>query len=519
MGNESSAYSESGSPPRPLSGRSRPLKSLSVDEACALLISLNVHDVSLFEERKVDGADLAEASEEDLEALGIDLRMKRKKLVKKLADLMWSGVPVELIGEDDLAVEYSPNTLTFGTPPRGSPNKRSDFGSPGSGFEFDPIGGIVQLFGGSSPRKKRVAKQRDDSRDGYLIEDLSTKTGVRLEDLMGPCETVDLAGKEITVADMPAIEAMLATNEGLRSLFLDMNNLGDSGINSLLDVLPLRPELQELYLSANGITDKGGKELAWWIRDSECTTLALSENKISDAGAVELAKAVCQSAHVQKIALDANDVGDKGVKCFAKQLKGNETLQMLDLSCARRRGSTLAPRALRAHARRSQPPRGACSASRPPAPNKQTRPLPVASGPILASARMQRSSWRSRGPPTRCEARSLTHATSCCETRRRVRTHAPERPADRMPPAASTSTEHTRWLPDCQPYALGASAGGCASWATGDGRVRRWCAFRCMPSGVIRRFGRRGPKHGPPVTGARHGTARPFAGSLNGQAS
>ncbi|KAM9467857.1 NLR family CARD domain-containing protein 3-like isoform 1-T3 [Clarias gariepinus] len=159
----------------------------------------------------------------------------------------------------------------------------------------------------------------------------------------------------VSVEDCAALTSALISNPShLRHLDLSQNNVGDSGVKCLCDVLEnphckletLRLNecgvsdegcaaltsalisnpsyLRELDLSFNNVGDAGMKYLSPLLENPYCKleTLKLYECDISDEGCAALTSALrLNPSHLRVLNLTNNKVGDSGVKCLATVLE------------------------------------------------------------------------------------------------------------------------------------------------------------------------------------------------------
>src|SRR3989338_8652712 len=111
------------------------------------------------------------------------------------------------------------------------------------------------------------------------------------------------------------------------------DEIGDVGVESLVEALKKNRVIRELNLKGNKIGDVGAKTLARVIRDNTTlTTLNLANNEIGDAGAKELAQALKDNRTLTTLILDNNAIRDAGAKELAQALKDNRTLTTLNLN-------------------------------------------------------------------------------------------------------------------------------------------------------------------------------------------
>ena len=87
------------SAPPPQGGDTRPLASLTVDEVCRLLHSIELGKAAeKFRGSEFNGESLALATDGDLLELGVTPGANRKKLLARVAEWVANGVPAKAIG-------------------------------------------------------------------------------------------------------------------------------------------------------------------------------------------------------------------------------------------------------------------------------------------------------------------------------------------------------------------------------------------------------------------------------------
>jgi Ca2+-binding EF-hand superfamily protein/Ran GTPase-activating protein (RanGAP) involved in mRNA processing and transport len=100
------------------------------------------------------------------------------------------------------------------------------------------------------------------------------------------------------------------TNKNVSDEFVEMN------------IIPplMRDEYSSLLLSHNNITDAGAEEIAGAIKDdkSHVSTIDLRNNKITEAGAKLLGEALMSNVYVAELYLSHNDIGGTGAAAIAE---------------------------------------------------------------------------------------------------------------------------------------------------------------------------------------------------------
>ncbi|XP_073670413.1 uncharacterized protein [Paramisgurnus dabryanus] len=177
-------------------------------------------------------------------------------------------------------------------------------------------------------------------RDLDLSNNKLRDSGVKLicDGLKNPnckLEKLKLYGCDVTDEGCAALASALRSNTHLRDLNLSNNNLRDSGVKLLSDVLK-NPncKLEKLRLYGCDVTDEGCAALASaLISNTHLRDLDLSNNKLRDSGV----KLICDglknpNCKLEKLKLYGCDVTDEGCAALASALRSNTHLRDLNLS-------------------------------------------------------------------------------------------------------------------------------------------------------------------------------------------
>ncbi|OQR94553.1 hypothetical protein ACHHYP_01137 [Achlya hypogyna] len=115
----------------------------------------------------------------------------------------------------------------------------------------------------------------------------------------------------------------------LVSLDLSSNHLYDDGCDVLVQsLLTRKSNLHTLSLAMNHLGDTSALAIAnLLVNDGLCAlaTLILSGNQIQDHGASAIAFSMDRNAHIQEIYLDANQIGNDGLRSFLNILRSSPT--------------------------------------------------------------------------------------------------------------------------------------------------------------------------------------------------
>ena len=107
----------------------------------------------------------------------------------------------------------------------------------------------------------------------------------------------------------------LKTNSAIEVLDLEGNQITADGMKKLAVVLEKNPKLKSINLRRNGIGDEGAKHLARVLQTGVhpgLTTLQLDYNQIGPVGAESLAQGLVKLPNFPVVALNGNQIGDRG---------------------------------------------------------------------------------------------------------------------------------------------------------------------------------------------------------------
>ncbi|XP_051741040.1 ribonuclease inhibitor-like isoform X2 [Ctenopharyngodon idella] len=205
-----------------------------------------------------------------------------------------------------------------------------------------------------------------DLSDNYLIKSGLKMLSDLLKDPNCTLNTLKLCSCGVTDEGCGYLASALRSNPShLRDLDLSFNNLGESGLKIISDglkdpnctlntlklyrcevtdegcgylasALRLNPShLRELDLSGNNLGESGLKIISDLLKDPNCTlnTLKLCSCGVTDEGCGYLASALCSNpSHLRDLDLSFNNLGESGLKIISDLLKNpNCTLNTLKL--------------------------------------------------------------------------------------------------------------------------------------------------------------------------------------------
>ncbi|MCA0369519.1 MAG: hypothetical protein LCH26_00230 [Proteobacteria bacterium] len=146
------------------------------------------------------------------------------------------------------------------------------------------------------------------------------------------CTTLKLHDAWFTARSVPLLTTALKENSHLRTLSLDDNTMGDTGLVLLLGALLDHP-LEKLSLHATGLTKASAPYLKRFLeKNTILTSLDASFNELGDEGMTHLGLALTKNASLQRLGLCVNGITNRGATNFAKLgLAHNNTLSFLKL--------------------------------------------------------------------------------------------------------------------------------------------------------------------------------------------
>ncbi len=148
------------------------------------------------------------------------------------------------------------------------------------------------------------------------------------------CISLDLSNGGIGANGVKEIaESFMGnTTYQLKFLRLSTNKIGDTGAESVADILKKSPQLTELYVTNNKIGNTGAIAIVEALKNSEkLEILGLNRNEIKDYGAIAIAKALKDNNSIKELFIEENKIGKTGAIAIAEALKDNNTLKDLNL--------------------------------------------------------------------------------------------------------------------------------------------------------------------------------------------
>jgi Ran GTPase-activating protein (RanGAP) involved in mRNA processing and transport len=146
--------------------------------------------------------------------------------------------------------------------------------------------------------------------------------------------SVDFSSNQMTDTGVRSLAEMLRVNTTLKDLNLSHNYFYDDGVAALGEALRVNATLTRLVLSYNSAGDNGAASLAAALLvNTGLKDLQLRRASIGLAGATALAEALMVNRTLTSVDLGFNeDIRNAGAVKFAHMLEDNSTLRSLDLS-------------------------------------------------------------------------------------------------------------------------------------------------------------------------------------------
>ncbi|XP_028852205.1 nucleotide-binding oligomerization domain-containing protein 2 [Denticeps clupeoides] len=286
-----------------------------------------------------------------------DLRLsacpEQKKLLTGLCDKSTNTLeePSEMISTNEAAHKLEPNVASDGSPTtQEDPRKEPDLQK--------QLGAMVEVLKNSDEVDQLVL--RNTGLTDTLLQDLADA----LKSSLSEVTMINLNLNHIGPSGVNTLLELIRSKPHLKSLFIFGNQLGDSGVQALLlglaelqyktiwateapsqseatpaaTVEPQLPaftgfSLRELDLGGNSMGGAGLRVLATYLRrHSQLQYLGLGQTSDPDGAAwADLFDSLKANAHLAHIILDECGLGDHGVKLFAEALKASMSLSKVDL--------------------------------------------------------------------------------------------------------------------------------------------------------------------------------------------
>eukprot|EP00546_Thalassionema_frauenfeldii_P003224 CAMPEP_0178937206 /NCGR_PEP_ID=MMETSP0786-20121207/25619_1 /TAXON_ID=186022 /ORGANISM="Thalassionema frauenfeldii, Strain CCMP 1798" /LENGTH=1357 /DNA_ID=CAMNT_0020615733 /DNA_START=46 /DNA_END=4119 /DNA_ORIENTATION=+ len=257
--------------------------------------------------------------------------MKRKRRgINSLKGLIISGNYISYRAAKDLGLALAPGTDSYKSRKR---TKVFNKGQEGHGYDED-----------SESDSDDIDADDDDP------DDFVGSSRKRYSKKMGPCCSQDVglqvlhfASSSLTTEALHQLLIGLGPHCPVKELCLASNNIGTSGISTLVDFLESKPKasshpamqfLERLDLSNNQLGNEGTTRLTKAIKKrvkNHFVDLRLSSNGIGHEGIETMMNKLLQHS-ILSLSLDKNAIGDQGCQLVAASLPSMQTLSRLNLS-------------------------------------------------------------------------------------------------------------------------------------------------------------------------------------------
>jgi len=119
----------------------------------------------------------------------------------------------------------------------------------------------------------------------------------------------------------------------IEELNLSNNSINNHGINIIAEKLIHCPEIKQIKLGGNHITDF--ESLQVLANCKKLTLIDINNNIFGDIGAISFANVIVNCENISKIVLNNNDIGPEGIRRLAKVFENLRCLASINLSTNR----------------------------------------------------------------------------------------------------------------------------------------------------------------------------------------
>ncbi|GJD10637.1 RAN GTPase-activating protein 1 [Galdieria sulphuraria] len=181
-----------------------------------------------------------------------------------------------------------------------------------------------------------------------LMESEGAKNVVPLLEFSPELEDLKLASLRVGEEGIEPVIRALKNTTLLRVLDLSDNILANRGANCLGRMFPLLSNLETLILRDTSLGDKGATTILQCLERSEIRlkVLDISCNELTAESCKNLAKLVEQQTCLERLLVEENDIGSKGVAMLAKALSSGAHSRLVELNLAENSIGTAGAKAL-----------------------------------------------------------------------------------------------------------------------------------------------------------------------------
>ena len=137
-----------------------------------------------------------------------------------------------------------------------------------------------------------------------------------------------LSDNFLTSVHMSGVSAVLSNNAGtLEEVYLELNIIGDFGVEKLLGNLKQCKKLKRLVLSKNHLTPRCGPTIQEAVsRLPLLEELNIGYNKLGDTGLEQVAKGLLHCSRLNRLLIDKTDVSSRSVPAICRLLSSLHSL-------------------------------------------------------------------------------------------------------------------------------------------------------------------------------------------------
>lgn len=150
---------------------------------------------------------------------------------------------------------------------------------------------------------------------------------------------VDFNDCSIGINTSKILGYILKTNDNISRLYLSKNNIGDKGIEILMNGIKFNKSLVHLDISSNDLTYKGGDYVIDGLITNESiisldigSREGVNRNRLTSEGIKKIETLLKNNKFLQSLNISGNSLKNEGLHLIIKGLNNNKTLEYLDIS-------------------------------------------------------------------------------------------------------------------------------------------------------------------------------------------
>ncbi|KAK4527365.1 hypothetical protein GAYE_SCF39G5287 [Galdieria yellowstonensis] len=169
-----------------------------------------------------------------------------------------------------------------------------------------------------------------------LMESQGAKNVVPLIELSPELQDLKLASLRVGEEGIESVILALKNAARLRILDLSDNIVGNRGAQCLGRIFPLISNLETLILRDTSLGDKGARTILQCLERSEIRlkVLDISCNELTEETCKILAKLMEKQTSLERLLMEENEIGSKGVVMLAKALSSGAHSHLVELNFA-----------------------------------------------------------------------------------------------------------------------------------------------------------------------------------------